>query len=181
MKKRRRRGLGAQERNILEELSLGDVLYVYVVSARSTKLFYKNARERAAARYRRKKAIERLETWGYIERLDDSLSITAVGTIALGTIASKTRDLLRSKKWDHKWRIAAFDIPEKYTPLRNKVRDILKQAGFISLQQSIWVFPHECEELIQLIKQESNLTHYLLYGVLERIEDEDRLRKIFKL
>jgi len=179
--RRQRRQLGPQGKDILEHLTLGDLLYAHLVSARSTKIFYKTAHERAAARYRTKKAIERLEMWGYIERLDESLSITKEGASALGSVTHKTRGLLHTKKWDYKWRIAAFDIPEKYAPLRNKIREILKHAGFVLLQQSIWIFPHDCEELVQLIKRESNLAPHILYGVLEYIEDEARLKKLFKL
>ncbi|RJQ35457.1 CRISPR-associated endonuclease Cas2 [Candidatus Parcubacteria bacterium] len=179
--KTRRHKLGPQARDILQELTLGDLLYAHLTSAGSTKTFYKTAHERAAARYRQKKTIERLEMWGYIERIDESLSITKDGALALGSVTNKTRLLLTSKTWDHKWRLATFDIPEKYAPLRNKVREILKKAGFVLLQQSVWVFPHECEELVQLIKQESKLSQYILYGVLERIENEERLKKIFGL
>ena len=177
----RRRGLGAYERDILEHLSLGDLLYAHLHSARSTKRFYKLARERATERYRRKLAIERLEQLEYIERIGEKLSLTDVGRSALGKAVDSTRHLLETQDWDYKWRIAAFDIPEKYSSLRDKVRDILKRAGFEKLQASVWIFPHECEELVQLIKKESNLSGYVLYGVLERIEDDDRLRKLFKL
>jgi len=180
MSKKRRR-LGNYERDILEHLSLGDLLYAHLHSARSTKRFYKLARERATERYRRKKAMERLEHMGYVKRVAESLTITEDGRTALGAATMKTRDLLGSEKWDLKWRVAAFDIPEKFAVLRNRVRFILKRAGFIQLQHSVWVFPHECEELIQLIKHESKLTPYILYGVLERIENEERLKKLFKL
>ncbi len=91
------------------------------------------------------------------------------------------RRLLQTNAWDGKWRIVAFDIPEKYSALRDKVRRILKQAGFIKLQHSVWIFPHECEELAQLIKEESRLSNYILYGRLDRIENESGLKKAFHL
>ena len=116
-----------------------------------------------------------------MESIGEKLSLPSVGRSALGKAVDSTRHLLETQDWDYKWRIAAFDIPEKYSSLRDKVRDILKRAGFEKLQASVWIFPHECEELVQLIKKESNLSGYVLYGVLERIEDDDRLRKLFKL
>jgi len=179
--KRRTRKLGSIERDVLNELSLGDLLYVFLLSSRSTRRFYKLARERAAYRYRCKRAVERLIELEHVRAVGGRLSITKSGRDVIGVTISRTLDLLANKKWDHKWRIATFDIPEKYAALRNKVRDILKKAGFVKLQHSVWIFPHDCEELVQLLKKESQLSNYILYGVLERIEDEERLKKLFQL
>lgn len=178
---KRLRQPGPIERDVLNELSLGDILYGHLLSARSTKRFYKLAHGRATYRYRRRLAIERLVEHGYINARGERLHITGAGQNALGQAVDKTLELLKTKTWDHKWRIAAFDIPEVYAPLRNKVRTILKRAGFVKLQHSIWIFPHECEELVQLIKTESRLSKYILYGVLDSIEDDDRLKKLFHL
>ncbi|MDO8553133.1 MAG: hypothetical protein Q7S01_06470 [bacterium] len=179
--KHKTHGLGAIEREILSELSLGDILYGFLLSARSTRRFYKLAHERAAYRHRRKRALDRLIELNYINSAGARLSITDNGRTALGETVSKTFGLLKTQKWDHKWRVAIFDIPEIYAPLRRKIRDILKRAGFVKLQQSVWIFPHECNELIQLIKAESQLSRYVLYGVLDHIEGEERLRKLFRL
>lgn len=178
---RRAHRLGAIERDILAELSLGDILYGFLLSARSTRRFYKLAHERAAYRHRRKCALNRLIELNYIDAVGERLSITGHGRTALGETVLKTFKLLKTALWDHKWRMAIFDIPEIYAPLRRKIRDILKRAGFIKLQQSVWVFPHECKELIRLIKEESGLSRYVLYGVLDHIEGEERLRKLFRL
>jgi len=178
---KRTRQLGAIERDVLNELSFGDTLYGFLLSARSTRRMFKLARERATYRYRRKLAIKRLVELDYIRVRGERLNITGAGRGALGQAVDKTLELLKTKTWDRKWRIAAFDIPEVYAPLRNKVRNILKMAGFVKLQHSIWIFPHECEDLVQLIKKESQLSKYILYGVLDRIEDENRLKKLFHL
>jgi len=180
-KNRRTRQLGSIERDMLAELSLGDMLYGFLLSARSTRRLYKLARERAACRHRRKRALDRLIELNYIDAAGKRLSITNQGRTALGEAVLKTLNLLGTKSWDHKWRIAIFDIPEIYAPLRRQIRDILKRAGFIKLQQSVWVFPHECKDLIRLIKERSQLSRYLLYGVLDHIEGEERLQKLFHL
>ncbi|MDP3965446.1 MAG: hypothetical protein Q8Q13_01475 [bacterium] len=178
---RRKRQLGSIERDMLSELSLGDILCSFLLSARSTRRFYKLAHERAAYRHRCKRALDRLIELNYVEVTGDRLSITDHGQTALGEVILKTHDLLTTEPWDHKWRIAIFDIPEIYAPLRRKIRDILKRAGFVKLQQSVWIFPHECKDLIKLIKEESQLSRYVLYGVLDHIEGEERLQKLFHL
>lgn len=175
------RQLGHIESNVLDDLTLGDMLYSFLLSGRSTKQFYRLARERATYRYRRKLAIERLIDNEYIRVQGERLSITERGHSMLGKTIEKTFGLLQTEVWDHKWRIAIFDIPEKYSELRDKVRAILKRAGFAKLQQSVWVFPHECEELVNLIKKESKLSKFILYGVLESIHGEETLKKLFRI
>ena len=178
---RRANRLGAIEREILEELSLGDLLVGFLCSAHSTRRMDKIAHERATQRYRRRKAVERLMSQGYVGRKGGHASINAAGRRLLGQTISNVRATLKDKKWDGKWRIITFDIPERLRRVRNQIRDILKRAGFVRLQNSTWIFPHDCEELSQLIKGDPRLSRHVLYGILEKIEDDERLQRIFSL
>ncbi|RJQ35827.1 hypothetical protein C4568_00120 [Candidatus Parcubacteria bacterium] len=180
-KRKRRRKLGHVQRDILHELTLGDLLYAHLLSARSTKRFYQLARERAKERHRRKQSLEALEAGGLITRRGAYVSITAKGLVAFGQVALKTKQLLENRSWDGKLRVVAFDIPERYASLRDKLRTILKQAGFEKLQQSIWIFPHDCKELIDLIQNEPVLKKYVLYGIMVQLQNEDHIKKLFRL
>ncbi len=173
--------LGKIQRDILDDLSASDLLYGFFLSARSTTRMMRLAREHSIHRQNRKRALKQLEQRGYIRVQGENCSITKKGRVALGTEIAKTRALLKHKKWDKKWRIVVYDIPQAYAPLRSRVRGILKSAGFVLLQQSIWVFPHECRQLMQLIKEEPHIAPFVLYGVLESIESEKQLRERFKL
>ncbi len=139
------------------------------------------AKQRATERYRRRRAIERLKEHDFIVQRGEQLCITATGSNALNIEVRRTHDLLDTTIWDRKWRVVAFDIPEQYSELRDKLRYVLKRVGFVQLQQSVWVFPHECRVLVDLLKQNSGLSKYVLYGVLEYVEDEARLKKMFGL
>ncbi len=180
-RRKRSHQLGSIERDVLSELTFGDLVYTMLISGTSNKTFFKNARERANYRYRRKLALHRLIDDALIQKEGLHLSITNIGRNSLGYAVQQTRQLLYRQTWDGKWRIVAFDIPEKYASLRDKVRDVLKRAGFQKLQQSIWIFPHECEELVLLMQEESILSKYVLYGVLERIGNDKQLKKRFHL
>lgn len=48
------------------------------------------------------------------------------------------------KKWDGKWRIVIWDIPEKRRNTRDLLRYQLKSWGFIPWQQSIWITKKDC-------------------------------------
>lgn len=175
------RRMGNLERDILQQLSAGDLLYGFLLSGHSTRCMYKLARERAASRYRHKRALERLITQEFVRKTGDHVRLTNRGRNELESLATRTKKQLGKKKWDNKWRIVIFDIPEKHAGLRRKVRTVLTRAGFTRLQQSVWIFPHECRELIDLLKEEPRVAPHVLYGTLEHIEMDERLKKIFRL
>ncbi|OIO33153.1 MAG: CRISPR-associated endonuclease Cas2 [Candidatus Yonathbacteria bacterium CG_4_10_14_3_um_filter_47_65] len=84
------------------------------------------------------------------------------------------------KKWDKRWRIIIFDIPEKKRSLRDKVRENIAAFGFVRLQNSVWVYPYDCEELIIMLKAEYKIGKDLLYIVAEKIEYDQMLKKQFQ-
>ena len=173
--------IGRVQREILTELSGSDLLIGFLLSGRSSRAMVRIARERAMRRYRDKQTIERLTEFEYVRIQGERLYITEKGRGALGELVEATRKMLEERGWDGKWRIVIFDIPEVYAALRDRVRALLKRAGFEQLQQSVWVFPHECAELVQFVREEPKLKRYVLYGVLERIEGDEALRKKFSL
>ena len=82
---------------------------------------------------------------------------------------------------DQKWRVLIFDIPEKLRRGRDTLRDKLKELGFYELQKSVFVFPHDCQNEIEFIIEFFNLRKYVRLGVLETIDNELHLQRIFKL
>ncbi len=89
--------------------------------------------------------------------------------------------LKRQKKtrWDGKWRIVAFDIHERSRKQRDLLRVELKEAGFIQLQRSMWVTPHDCADFITLLKTDLYVGRSVLYIVADSIEEDYALRKQF--
>ena len=73
------------------------------------------------------------------------------------------------KRWDGRWRMVVFDIPEKYRKTRDKLRITLRSLGFVQLQGSVWVFPHDCEEVVALLKAELHVGGSVLYAIVEKI------------
>jgi len=88
---------------------------------------------------------------------------------------------IERKDWDGKWRIVVFDIPEKIRRGRDILRDKLGRLGFFELQKSVFVFPYQCEDEINFIIEYFNLRRYVRFGVLEKIDNDLHLKKIFKL
>jgi DNA-binding transcriptional regulator PaaX len=88
---------------------------------------------------------------------------------------------IKGGKWDGKWRMVIFDIPEKLKSGRNALRNKIKELGFYELQKSVWVFPYECKDEIDFIIEFFGLREYVRFGILESIDNELHLKKIFKL
>lgn len=87
----------------------------------------------------------------------------------------------RKKKWDKRWRIIIFDIKEERKHIRDKIRYQLERIGFYRLQNSVWVYPYNCEELITMIKAELHIGKDVLYIIAETIENDKAVRKHFNL
>jgi len=85
------------------------------------------------------------------------------------------------KKWDNKWRIVIFDIPEKKKKVRDSINMKLKELGFESLQKSTFVYPHECRKEIEFIKNHFLLKKEIRYILAEEIDNEMELIRLFDL
>jgi DNA-binding transcriptional regulator PaaX len=87
----------------------------------------------------------------------------------------------KKDKWDGKWRMVAFDIPEKYKRGRDSLRRKLKSIGFCELQKSVFVTPINCIKEIKLLVDFFELGKYVRFGVLQSIDNEEYFKKLFKL
>ena len=57
----------------------------------------------------------------------------------------------------------------------------MQEYGFIRLQDSVWVYPYDCEDLIALAKANFRIGFDVLYMIVERIERDTHLREHFAL
>lgn len=84
-------------------------------------------------------------------------------------------------KWDKKWRIVMFDIPEKLKKVRESLRYQLKKLGFLELQRSVFVLPFECENEIEYIVEFYNIKKHVRFIEANRIDNELDFKHRFKL
>ena len=124
----------------------------------------------------------RLIEHGLIEYNKDSfLCLTEKGEKKLIEIEAKDYKIIKPQKWDKKWRIIIFDIKERNKQIRDQIREKLNLIGFIKLQNSVWVFPYDCEDFINLLKADFSMGREVLYIIGDRIENEKVLLEYFKL
>lgn len=89
--------------------------------------------------------------------------------------------LNRPKRWDGKWRVIIFDIPDKKRRVRDQVRRLFRSAGLQLLQESVWVYPYDCEDIIALLKTDFGVGKNMLYLIVEELENDRHLRDEFEL
>lgn len=87
----------------------------------------------------------------------------------------------RPRKWDKKWRVLIFDIKEEFRMVRDQIRKTLISIGFVHLQDSVWVYPYDCEDLITLLKADFEIGKDLLYIIADSIENDKVIKEQFGL
>lgn len=123
----------------------------------------------------------RLSKKGLLKFENNHYSLTSAGEEILQRWRRIDFELKKPKKWDKKWRVVIFDIPEKKKHIRDEVRQILASAGFQKLQDSVWVYPYDCEDIIGLLKTDYGIGPNLLYIIADQIENDKYLRMDFDL
>ena len=96
----------------------------------------------------------------------------------------ENKEILRIKiptKWDGRWRIVIFDIWESRRDVRRRLREMLTKIGFVKVQNSVWAYPYDCEEVIAFVRAYLRVGKGMIYLIAEGMEGDERLRKIFKL
>ena len=131
-------------------------------------------------------AIGRLVVKGHIRfvRKDGKrhVEITEAGRRALALEEAKAAKLASTKRrWDKRYRMVIFDIPERRRGVRERLRRLMRECGFLPIQKSVWLSPYDCEELIALVKAELRIGKDVLYVIVDIIENDGWIKKHFGL
>jgi len=175
-------------KNILKYLALGGILTLAMLSpiggpkvAKSLLKFlkYKIKQIRASAYYLKKR--------GLIEYIKDengaiTVKITDNGKKYLKKFDIDNMILNRPNKWDGKWRLVMFDIPEKHKKAREALRYKLKELDFLRLQDSVWVTPYPCDDEIRFLREIFNIPFNVDIVVTDDLKHHEiKLKRYFEL
>jgi DNA-binding transcriptional regulator PaaX len=112
---------------------------------------------------------------GKVVRLTDD------GKRMLARMVARSPDKRKHKKWDKRWRMVIYDIKEKRRGTRILLQRTLRTFGFYQLQNSVWVYPYDCEDLLILLKADFKIGLDVLYGVIEKVEGDEKIKEYFGL
>ena len=131
-------------------------------------------------------AIKRLNQKRLIEMVEKNdqlyIKITENGKKLIKNFDYDDIKLPKSKKWDKKWRMVIFDIPEKKNKERRALSTKLKDLGFYPLQESVFIYPYDCQDEIDFVCGFLDIDRYVNYCVVDTLDkNEGDLRKFFDL
>lgn len=116
--------------------------------------------------------VSRLEKKGLIRKFKregkKQLKLTNLGKAVL----EKHRADARSPqlRWDSRWRLVIFDIPEEIAPLRKYLRVYLRGMGFGKVQRSIWISPYDHRKKIRQFLKKLKLSDFVYQLLVDNFE-----------
>ncbi len=183
---RRRRRLGAFQVALIGAVAVGVVVMVGATAPNAARLlkYLPGYKKGARFNYQYKSALSKLAAQGLIVFIEDGgrkfARLTEQGKRSLAFEQARVQ-AGRKRRWDRRWRVVIFDIPERRKKSRARLRAFMQQCGFVRLQDSVWVYPYDCEDLMALAKTEFHIGADALYMIVEQIERDKHLREHFGL
>ena len=173
----------------LRTLAVTGMISVGLVAPKMLKLmdhFDKGAKRRKNLYNNIRITLWRLERDGLIKTFGEpgrrSVELTAKGQQIVDSVFAAEYQIPEPILWDGRWRIVMFDLSERRKKARDTLRRLLSNAGFVRLQDSVWVHPYPCDEFIELVRAHLRSgTGELQYFVAEALESDKALRTHFEL
>ncbi|MBP9749800.1 MAG: hypothetical protein KBD21_03655 [Candidatus Pacebacteria bacterium] len=85
------------------------------------------------------------------------------------------------RRWDGKWSVVAYDIPESERQIRLDLSQALKSAGFFEIQQSLFIHPYPCEHEVRRMTELCEASEYVYFMRVEHLTNDAVARKHFEL
>lgn len=170
---------------VLAAVAITGLLAWAAVAPNTLQLLRYLPKEKWNLAYRAKTAAGRIVVKGYAKWIERDgkkyLRLTEAGKKAFAFEQAKVELKNQKKKWDGRWRMVVFDVPERRRRVRNRLREVMLEIGFVRLQDSVWVYPYDCEDFVALLKAELKIGKDVLYAIADTIEHDKSLRLHFKL
>jgi len=115
----------------------------------------------------------RLEKKGLVSKSEKQYQLTALGSSVVKTIQGSWEE--PEWRWDGKWRIVMFDIPEKRREHRERLRRALTELEYEPIQKSVFMGKRPLAEDVYeeiLVGELRHCIHLLTVG---EIDDEELL------
>lgn len=171
---------------LLRTLYIGGMLTIAILAPKMTRLLGKldRAKTNRQELYGRiRMATNRLKQRGLVrESADGRIELTPQGQVRIEHILMREYQVPEPVVWNGKWHILLFDIRERRRKTRTQLRNLLQGAGFVRLQDSVWVHPYPCDEFVALVRAHlSSGVGELRHITADALEADRALRDHFRL
>lgn len=190
MYSRRRQTTAALIDGILKFVAGGGFLTTALIAPNATKLLDKPMAKLMKDLDKRSRAREIKRVTYYMKQqgliafmprdYEHGIVITAAGRRRLKNRDYETLKIPRQAKWDKKWRLVFFDIPETEKTKRDAFSHKLRLLGLQQLQKSIWIHPFYCRDEISKVTETLGISNYITYVEISQMDREAKLKQRFK-
>ena len=189
MKSQKRKGYAPIRNIVLRSLVGTGVMTMAILVPKMTRLlkeFDRPAKNRTELYRRVSQALARLEKAGLVSISGEwgkrNIVLTEKGKEIAEEAEFYEYRIAEQIFWDGKWRVLMFDIVERRRSVRDRLRHMLKNAGFVRLQDSVWVYPYPCDEFVALVRAHlKSGVGEMRTLVADALESDKDLRRHFKL
>ena len=169
---------------ILSVILAVGIITVAIAAPNALQIFKYFKPKNAYERGRIKQSVTRLEKRGFISKKHGEggrFVLTQKGERRAQRYKLEKLKIERQKKWDGKWRVVMFDIPEEKKMARRAINHSLKKLGCAQYQKSVFITPFPCKKEIDFVGECFGVRHNMRLILAENIEAENNLKKTFKL
>ncbi|MEK7126410.1 MAG: hypothetical protein AAB835_02900 [Patescibacteria group bacterium] len=187
--KKEQKGRVKMKNLLLRTLAVAGVVSIALIAPKMTSLLKhldRPAKNRAQLYRRIAQGISRLERDGLVtvtgEYAKRRVKITDRGRALMSKIEFGEYVIPEPAFWDGKWRVLIFDINERRRRVRDQLRRLLDGAGFVRIQDSVWIYPYPCDEFVSLVRAhlKSGVGEMRIF-VAEALESDKVLREHFRI
>ncbi len=102
--------------------------------------------------YRNIKELENLNMVRYRNRGEWwNIELTEKGKKYAKKLNFNKLEIVKPKRWDKKWRVVIFDVPEDKKIIREALRKKIQKLGLRELQKSVFIYPYPCDKEIGVV------------------------------
>ncbi len=146
--------------------------------------FVANQIDKQKSRSKRFKEYAKRSGYFEVESVGDNkycIRLTGKGVKAAQDVIFQDYELARKEKWDGRWHILMFDIPERHKGFRDTLSAKASTLGMKLVQNSVYVYPYDISEFVQSLHAvHPEATQYVLHAEVVSISGEEQLIESFR-
>lgn len=130
-----------------------------------------------------KRTIQRLEKQRLIEieniKGAQSIKITSQGRQKIVKMALDDLSVVKPARWNGKWTLVSFDLPEVFSNERKALVEYLRAWGFYPLHKSVYLHAWRCFEQVDFLRDYLGVREYVRLFAVSDIENDRLFREHF--
>jgi len=171
---------------VLAMIAMSGIMFVMATMPNVFQVFSGYAKSKQYTKKQLRSAFYNLKRRKLIEVISETddkvrVKLTLKGKERIREFSIDSMRIEKPKKWDNKWRVLIFDVPNRFGKARSALRNKIVELGFYQLQKSVWVYPHPCEEEILFIAELFHIEPFVEILTVDNFLHENKVKMFFEL